>query len=163
MLDLLHKIAVEDNVSFFDKRGKSDVILDVVWAKDFDHGFVKHLSGMGKVEKLPGADDGNDDEARDITLMDCFEEFRKPEMLDDNNKWYCNKCKEHVRATKQMEIYKAPPIMIVSLKRFKQSSGEGMSRLMGLYSSSAGTQKIGDFVDFPLEDLDMSSVVKSET
>lgn len=57
----------------------------------------------------------------EITLNDCFEEFRRPEMLDDDNKWYCNKCKDHVRATKQMDLFKAPPILVVNLKRFKQS------------------------------------------
>ena len=31
-----------------------------------------------------------------ITLDDCFDEFKKSEMLDENNMWYCNKCKEHV-------------------------------------------------------------------
>ena len=31
-----------------------------------------------------------------ITLKDCLEEFKKSEMLDEENKWYCPKCKDHV-------------------------------------------------------------------
>ena len=35
-----------------------------------------------------------------ITLHDCLEEFKRSELLDEQNKWYCAKCKEHVQATK---------------------------------------------------------------
>lgn len=122
VLDLLHKIGVEDNVSFYDNRGKRDVILSIVWHSDFEDTFIKQLSGMTTAKKLDSApQDSEIEETQQITLRDCFEEFRKPEMLDDENKWYCNKCKDHVRATKQMEMYKPPPILIVNLKRFKQS------------------------------------------
>jgi ubiquitin C-terminal hydrolase len=40
----------------------------------------------------------NQEESKDghITLGDCLEEFKKPEMLDEDNKWYCPKCKDHV-------------------------------------------------------------------
>lgn len=121
VLDMLHKIGVEDNVSFYESRrnaGKSDLILNIVWQRDFTDQFIKQLSGMTTGKKIASDDAGADEECG-IKLMDCFEEFRKPEMLDDDNKWYCNKCKDHVRATKQMEIFKAPPILIVNLKRFK--------------------------------------------
>jgi len=40
------------------------------------------------------------EQQKEITIDDCFDEFSKPEMLDEDNKWYCNKCKEHVQATK---------------------------------------------------------------
>lgn len=102
VLDMLHKIGVEDNVSFYDSRrnaGKSDLILNIVWQRDFNDQFIKQLSGMTSGKKLAADDSGNDEDGG-INLMDCFEEFRKPEMLDEDNKWYCNKCKDHVRATK---------------------------------------------------------------
>ncbi|VDK57255.1 unnamed protein product, partial [Gongylonema pulchrum] len=31
---------------------------------------------------------------------------------------YCGKCKEHVEATKQLVLYRLPPILIIQLKRF---------------------------------------------
>ena len=46
--------------------------------------------------------------------------------------------KQHVKAKVLMELYSVPPILIISLKRFK------------------ALQKIDTPVDFPLEDLDMS-------
>ena len=71
--------------------------------------------------------------------------------------WYCNKCKEHVRAKKQLEIYRAPPIFIINFKRFKQG-GQSSSRYYGMFSGGGGNfgQKIDTNVDFPLESLDLT-------
>ena len=55
-----------------------------------------------------------------LNLDTCFELFETVEILDDNNKWYCPKCKEQVKAKKQMKIYKAPKILVLCLKRFKR-------------------------------------------
>jgi ubiquitin carboxyl-terminal hydrolase 4/11/15 len=43
-----------------------------------------------------------------ITLYDCLNNFMVEETLSGNDKWYCGKCKNHVFATKKMEIYKIP-------------------------------------------------------
>merc|ERR1712127_310665 len=119
---MLHKVGVEDNVSFYQKDGKSDLILNLVFNRDFEFNLIKHLSGV-KEGKRVDQQDGVDEEntKKEITISDCFNEFSKPEILDEDNLWYCNKCKEHVQATKQLEIYRAPPILVVSLKRFKTS------------------------------------------
>ena len=31
-----------------------------------------------------------------IHISECFDKFQEMEFLDENNMWYCNKCKEHV-------------------------------------------------------------------
>lgn len=56
-----------------------------------------------------------------------------------------------------MEIFKAPPILIVNLKRFKQSGGQ--SRFFGMYGGGGYGQKIDSHVDFPLEGLDLTNLV----
>jgi ubiquitin carboxyl-terminal hydrolase 4/11/15 len=56
---------------------------------------------------------------KEVLIYDCLELFRKKEKLEENNTWYCNKCKTHVQATKKMEIYKAPECLILVLKRFR--------------------------------------------
>ena len=91
----------------------------------------------------------------DITLADCFNEFKITETLDEDNKWYCNKCKEFVQADKTLEIHRIPRIMIVTLKRFKTSR----SRFGSMFG---GGSKIDTLVDFPLEGLDMSNLINSE-
>lgn len=38
---------------------------------------------------LPTSDDS-------IKLTDCLREFKQLETLDEENMWYCTKCKDHV-------------------------------------------------------------------
>ena len=59
-----------------------------------------------------------------IKLTDCLREFKQLETLDEENMWYCSKCKEHVQATKTLEIFKVPRVLIISLKRFKTSKSK---------------------------------------
>ena len=81
-------------------------------------------------------------------------------MLDEDNKWYCNKCKDHVQATKTLEIYRAPPIFIINLKRFKQAKASRYGMSMGMFGGGGGNQKITGEVDFPIDGLDLSKFVK---
>lgn len=80
-----------------------------------------------------------------IHLEDCFAETSRTEVLSEENAWYCNRCKELRRASKTLEIWTAPDILVVHLKRF---SGERYRR-----------DKIDVLVDFPLEGLDLSKRV----
>lgn len=68
--------------------------------------------------------------------------------------WFCTKCKEHVQATKTLEIFKVPKILIISLKRFKSSKSK--------YQMAGSGQKLDTVVDFPLEGLDMTPFVLSK-
>lgn len=52
------------------------------------------------------------------TLEECVEEFTKEEILDGENKWKCPRCKCFQRASKKIDIWKLPSILIVHLKRF---------------------------------------------
>jgi hypothetical protein len=59
VLDLLHKVGVEDNISFYEergmKKGKTDVIIDMIWQSDFEDIFIKQLSSMTAPTKLDTA------------------------------------------------------------------------------------------------------------
>ncbi|KAL4474713.1 hypothetical protein ABPG72_002306 [Tetrahymena utriculariae] len=88
-------------------------------------------------------------------LYDCIDAFVKKEQLEKGNEWYCSKCKRHVLASKQMEIYNTPKILIVHLKRFKS----GNVRNFGRYYFESGGKKINDLIDFPIENLDMTKYV----
>ncbi|CAO2651374.1 Nn.00g039440.m01.CDS01 [Neocucurbitaria sp. VM-36] len=80
-----------------------------------------------------------------ITLEECFTESSKSEVLSEDNAWYCNRCKELRRATKTLDIWTVPDILIIHLKRF---SGHRSFR-----------DKIEELVDFPVEGLDLSGKV----
>lgn len=53
------------------------------------------------------------------SLDDCLDQFCAEELLTGDNKWYCTKCKAHVDASKKIELWALPPILIVHLKRFE--------------------------------------------
>ena len=61
------------------------------------------------------------------------------------NSWYCEKCKTHVEGIKKLEIYRAPKVLIIHLKRFKN---------VGYFR-----EKINDPVIFPLKGMDISEFV----
>ena len=57
-----------------------------------------------------------------ITLGDCLLNFSKEEKLEPGNEWYCPKCKKHTLASKKMELYYLPKILIICFKRFIRES-----------------------------------------
>jgi ubiquitin carboxyl-terminal hydrolase 4/11/15 len=85
-----------------------------------------------------------------ISLDDCLDEFGREEILSENDAWYCPRCKEHRRASKKFELWKAPDILVIHLKRF---AAHGRLR-----------DKLDVHVNFPVEGLDLSDrvVVKDD-
>eukprot|EP00002_Diphylleia_rotans_P020272 TRINITY_DN3937_c0_g1_i2.p1 TRINITY_DN3937_c0_g1~~TRINITY_DN3937_c0_g1_i2.p1 ORF type:complete len:708 (-),score=130.67 TRINITY_DN3937_c0_g1_i2:126-2249(-) len=77
-----------------------------------------------------------------VSLADCLKLFSMEEKLTDDNMWYCSNCKEHRTATKKIDVWKLPPILIIQLKRFSYTK----------YLRD----KIESFVEFPLQGLDMA-------
>ncbi|XP_068442326.1 ubiquitin carboxyl-terminal hydrolase 15-like isoform X3 [Clinocottus analis] len=75
-------------------------------------------------------------------LKDCIELFTTKEKLGAEDPWYCPDCKQHQQATKKLDLWSLPPVLVVHLKRFSYS------RYM--------RDKLDSLVDFPLRDLDMS-------
>lgn len=93
----------------------------------------------------------NNSDTKFCNIQQCLEKFTKEEVLDPHNAWYCSHCKKHQQATKKIEIYKSPDLLILHLKRFKNTSS-------GYYMNS-GTSKITKFVDFPIEGLNLNDYV----
>ncbi|CAD8078254.1 unnamed protein product [Paramecium sonneborni] len=122
----------------------------------FDH----YCSTLNKIEieqqpqqsKLPFQNHGHSNQhSGSVTLADCLQFSQQPEQLNAENTWYCKVCKDHVQAFKSMQIYKAPQILIFTLKRFKASN-----RMF--------KQKLETFVDFPINGLDMTDyLINSKT
>ncbi|KAJ8401395.1 hypothetical protein AAFF_G00386260 [Aldrovandia affinis] len=75
-------------------------------------------------------------------LKDCIELFTTKEKLGAEDPWYCPNCKQHQQASKKLDLWTLPPVLVVHLKRFSYS------RYM--------RDKLDSLVDFPLSDLDMS-------
>ena len=59
---------------------------------------------------------------KEINLFDCLEKFREEDILDNDNKWLCEKCKVKQKARRKIELYQTPPYLIIQLKRFNYSN-----------------------------------------
>ncbi|KAJ7463408.1 hypothetical protein B0H11DRAFT_2052838 [Mycena galericulata] len=80
-----------------------------------------------------------------ISLQDCMDEFTKEEQLGEDDLWYCPQCKKHQQATKKFDLWKAPDVLVVHLKRFS--------------NSRTLRDKIDAFVDFPVDGLDLGEMI----
>ena len=88
----------------------------------------------------------------ELTIYDSLELFHKEEILDGEEKWFCNKCGKYQKAIKKMEIFKTPLYLIVQLKRFKQR-GAIMGSILGSKNETLIDYKeilnLDDFVSGP--------------
>ena len=85
-----------------------------------------------------------------MSIYDCLNYFMMEETLTGDDKWYCSKCRDHVTANKKMEVWKAPEYLIIHLKRFSHTR-----------NAMFGSRKINDFIDFPVNALDMGPYILS--
>jgi len=84
-------------------------------------------------------------EQKGLSLQNCLDEFTKEEKLGEDDLWYCPQCKKHQQATKKFDLWKAPDVLVVHLKRFS--------------NNRSLRDKIDVFIDFPVEGLDLSGMV----
>ncbi|KAG8520191.1 Ubiquitin carboxyl-terminal hydrolase 32 [Galemys pyrenaicus] len=82
-------------------------------------------------------------QAEPINLDSCLRAFTSEEELGENEMYYCSKCKTHCLATKKLDLWRLPPILIIHLKRFQFVNGRWIK-----------SQKI---VKFPRESFDPSA------
>ncbi|GMH38522.1 hypothetical protein BSKO_06406 [Bryopsis sp. KO-2023] len=76
------------------------------------------------------------------TILECFEHDFSAHPLDKNNLWKCGRCNEHVEGVKSMRLWKAPDVLLISLKRFNFNGHK--------------TIKLNSHIHFPLIGLDIS-------
>ncbi|XP_072569144.1 ubiquitin carboxyl-terminal hydrolase 11 isoform X1 [Paramormyrops kingsleyae] len=84
-----------------------------------------------------------------VDLQQCIELFTTVETLEEENPWYCPLCKKHQLATKKLDLWSLPEVLIIHLKRFSYTK----------YSR----EKLDTIVDFPLRDLDFSQFLLRKT
>ncbi|KAJ4458824.1 putative Ubiquitin carboxyl-terminal hydrolase 4 [Paratrimastix pyriformis] len=80
---------------------------------------------------------------RRVQLTECLDLFTSREQLNEENAWYCSRCKKHQQAFKKFDIWRLPEILVIHLKRFSHSRG-------------FRSDKVDTLVDFPLT-MDLSA------
>uniref|UniRef100_A0A8C7MPA9 Ubiquitin carboxyl-terminal hydrolase 32 n=1 Tax=Oncorhynchus kisutch TaxID=8019 RepID=A0A8C7MPA9_ONCKI len=95
------------------------------------------------VEEHPSVEQSRRAQAEPISLDSCLQAFTSEEELGEDELYYCSKCKTHRLATKKLDLWRLPPILIIHLKRFQFMNGRWIK-----------SQKI---VRFPMETFDPSA------
>lgn len=86
--------------------------------------------------------------AKEATLVDCLKMFESVEEIPVREGINCEKCKVPTHHQRKISVSKAPPILIIHLKRFKIINNT--------------RRKIDQYINFPLYDLDMSPFLSSQ-
>ena len=85
-------------------------------------------------------------------LSDCFKLFCEEELLQNDNLWYCNKCKKQHSAKKQIRLYKLPLYLIIQLKKFESNSN--------MFNASSNEKK-ETFIKYPVKNLNLSDYTEN--
>ncbi|CAN6466305.1 unnamed protein product [Victoria cruziana] len=132
----------DDALKFLNRSTKIQVTMR--WSNDnkdlYDTSFLENLpdvfkSGFGMKKIRQEA----------VNLFSCLDAFLKEEPLGPDD-MYCPRCKEHRQATKKLDLWRLPDILVVHLKRFSYSR----------YFKN----KLDTVVNFPICDLDLAKYVK---
>ena len=85
-------------------------------------------------------------------LSDCFKLFCEEELLQNDNLWYCNKCKRQHSAKKQIRLYKLPLYLIIQLKKFESNPN--------MFNTSSNEKK-ETFIKYPVKNLNLSDYTEN--
>ncbi|PIA50657.1 hypothetical protein AQUCO_01200104v1 [Aquilegia coerulea] len=80
-----------------------------------------------------------------ISLYTCLEAFLREEPLVPEDMWYCPQCKEQRQASKKLDLWRLPEVLVIHLKRFS-------------YNRSM-KHKLETYVNFPIHDFDLTNYV----
>ena len=88
------------------------------------------------------------------SLEDCIKIFTADEVLDGEEMYKCEVCKEKRKCVKKMYLYRLPKILVLQLKRFRTQLGIPM--LMG-------GEKVTTDVKFPVKGLNLNPFVSPDS
>jgi len=114
-----------------------DFNFEITWNNYFEKQILKFNEKVDLTFKLNNIEKTE----KSTSLLNCFRLSSKLEILENDNQWFCSKCKSNQKATKKLDLCKTPHFLIVQLKRFLNNS------------------KVDTFVDFPLYNLDIKDFV----
>jgi ubiquitin carboxyl-terminal hydrolase 4/11/15 len=89
---------------------------------------------------------------KEIDITMCLDKFVEREAMPEEETWYCPKCKQHKAPFKKFDIWAAPEILIIQLKRFQFIPG----------SYFVHREKINDQVVFPERGLDLGPYLQGQ-
>ncbi|KAJ3701575.1 hypothetical protein LUZ61_005280 [Rhynchospora tenuis] len=83
-----------------------------------------------------------------LSLYACLDAFLREEPLVPEDMWYCPRCKEQRQASKKLDLWRLPDVLVIHLKRFS--------------FSRSTKHKLETYVDFPVHNLDLTNYVANK-
>ncbi|XP_056315195.1 ubiquitin carboxyl-terminal hydrolase 15 [Danio aesculapii] len=106
-------------IHFQEERLSDKCYLSLVWEPEMKRSFFNQAA-VEDFEKHHSMD-YKPQKKMSCQLRDCIQLFTTKEKLGADDPWYCPSCKQHQQATKQLDLWSLPPVLVVHLKRFSYS------------------------------------------
>ena len=88
--------------------------------------------------------DGDDEEEEvEPSLVDLLKEFTTTELLQQDNKYFCDTCNKKCDAAKRVRLHHLPDVLVIHVNR-------------AFWFPDGGKHKITTHVNFPLTGLDLT-------
>lgn len=123
------------------------IVVYIDWSQklleSYDTHYVENLQEVFKYGHIPK-------KARNepLSLYTCLEAFLREEPLVPEDMWLCPQCKERRQASKKLDLWRLPEVLVIHLKRFS-------------YSRSM-KHKLETFVNFPIHDFDLTNYIANK-
>eukprot|EP00792_Barthelona_sp_PAP020_P004064 TRINITY_DN1861_c0_g1_i1.p1 TRINITY_DN1861_c0_g1~~TRINITY_DN1861_c0_g1_i1.p1 ORF type:complete len:855 (-),score=205.54 TRINITY_DN1861_c0_g1_i1:10-2541(-) len=141
----IFKKPIDMDVVSFDHRYSRNGgnIIRIIWKSDNKEEIAEYFDLNEQDVDLYEAVDGFKEKSGGVvTLDECLLLNNERSQLDEENAWFCPKCREHVQAFVSTEFFTLPKVLIIHLKRFTKHFSKNST-----------------FIDFPIEELDMEPYV----
>ncbi|XP_042437503.1 ubiquitin carboxyl-terminal hydrolase 5-like [Zingiber officinale] len=136
-------LSLEDKL-FALPRLSTSLILFINWSRnDMKKYDTYHFENHPEVFKYTPAPKRSRNEP--LSLYTCLDAFLREEPLVPEDMWYCPSCKEQRQASKKLDLWRLPEVLVIHLKRFS--------------FSRSTKHKLETFVNFPIHDLDLTNYV----
>ncbi|KAL5203880.1 hypothetical protein ABZP36_008751 [Zizania latifolia] len=107
---------------------------------------IHHLENLPEVFKY--APPAKRTRGEPLSLYACLDAFLREEPLVPEDMWYCPRCKEQRQASKKLDLWRLPEVLVIHLKRFS--------------FSRSTKQKLETFVNFPVHDFDLTNYIANK-
>ncbi|CAH9074163.1 unnamed protein product [Cuscuta epithymum] len=137
----------EDKAVKVSSSSKS-ILVFIDWPQQLLENYDTHyLENLPEVTKY-GSSVAKKARIEPLSLYSCLEAFLREEPLVPEDMWYCPQCKERRQASKKLDLWRLPEVLVIHLKRFS-------------YSRSM-KHKLETFVNFPIHDFDVTKYVANK-
>ena len=69
-------------------------------------------------EENDASSKANPQDSRDVTVQGCLDAYLYPEMLEDDNQFYCTNCAKKVDAVRSVSLSQLPPVLNILIARY---------------------------------------------